>query len=283
MKCRKVQQIISARIDQEVTLSEWREAERHIRDCKGCAATLAKFEGSASFINTELPRREPSPYLWQRVASQIASQRRPSWQRRALQTARQVWENYVVRPPVIVRVVQGTIAVGIVAAFVLLKFNLQSPLSLTQRSGHESSSSASIKPELSIQEQKREFMRVVSAQQLKAYFEDAGLLLLEVKNGELDQEPLAIESARQASQRLLEKTVLIKQDLKETDQETLLKTVEQLEMVLLDIANMKDSPEEGEVALLKATIVQQNLLIKIEIIDMDELQTTDNKQNLPKI
>jgi hypothetical protein len=125
--------------------------------------------------------------------------------------------------------------------------------------------------ELARKRDKRLLAQALLVDEVQNYFEQAGLLLLEFKHLEPELDRERIPQMRLASQNLLEETLLIKKDLKQAELGVLSEVVEQLEIVLLDLANIKEKPEKEEVELLKATIVNQDLLIKIEIIDLKKM------------
>ena len=125
------------------------------------------------------------------------------------------------------------------------------------------------------QQEKRQLAQTLLLDEVKNYFEQAGVLLLEVKHLEPELDRERLPQIRRASQNLLEETLLLKKDLKQADLSILSQVVEQLEIVLLDLANLKEKAEKEELELLQATIVKQDLLIKIEIIDLKKMLQRD--------
>lgn len=281
MKCRQIEQIISAYLDGEVTESEWREAQAHIDGCPHCSQTLQIFQKHTSILKQELVRHEVRPSLWTSVVKRINMQQPLTWHTKFLNWLQHLLEAILLRPPAYLRAAQVGAAIVAVVIFISTKLNQQTTSQLSSHTTdiriEQALPDIFSEQNIAAKKNKQQLLQVVLAQQINKYFDKAGVLLLEVKNSELDREPMALTSLRETSQSLLEDTMLIKEDLKNTDLMTLRKTIEQLEMVLLDVANLKEAPKKNEIDLLKATILQQGLLIKIEIFDVNELEFRGKK------
>jgi hypothetical protein len=279
MKCHEVEIIISAHLDGEVTASEWREAEAHIRSCAHCAQTLALFRNSTAFIRQHATEFEPSPRVWLGIARQLEAQPKRAWHKKILARLLDLLNNHLFHPSTAIRYVQvATAAAAVVlAAVFLLQKNSKKPVetSLTETITPSQSPSATPSVDFTKQQEKRQFAQALLLDEVKNYFEQAGVLLLEVKHLEPELDRERLPQIRRASQNLLEETLLLKKDLKQADLGILSPVVEQLEIVLLDLANLKEKAEKEEVELLQATIVKQDLLIKIEIIDLKKMLQRD--------
>lgn len=275
MKCKTVEQLISAHLDGEVTASDWREAQAHIEGCPRCTATLATFKRSTDLYQQELAPREPSVDLWAGVSERIHGLQQPSRASRRVERLKQLWEEFIFRPIPAIRFAQVGFVFAALLGFMLVQFQPKDGAELARtvepepmdRGGEIRSA-----PFAPTRPRREPRVQPVLADYVEKYLEKAGVLLLEVKNSDVEPDSEELVDLRQASQNLLEETILIKQDLKEIDLTMLKKTVEQLEMVLLDIANLSEMPENEEIDLLKAAIVQKDLLIKIEIYDAKKIE-----------
>ncbi len=279
MKCREVEIIISAHLDGEVTASEWREAEAHIQSCAHCAQTLALFRNSTAFIRQHATELEPSPRVWLGIARQLEAQPKQAWRKKILVRLLDVLDNYLFHPSTTIRYIQvaSAAAVIVLAAVFLLQngFKKSAVTTLTETMTPSQLPSATPSVDFTKQQEKRQFAQALLLDEVKNYFEQAGVLLLEVKHLEPELDRERLPQIRRASQNLLEETLLIKKDLKQADLGILSSVVEQLEIVLLDLANLKEKTENEEVELLQATIMKQDLLIKIEIIDLKKMLQRD--------
>ncbi|NIV95699.1 hypothetical protein GWN42_23615 [candidate division KSB1 bacterium] len=276
MKCNKVEILISAYLDGEVTASEWRDAEAHIEQCTKCAEILRAFQASTVLYQKELEEQEPSPSVWSKIEERIEPVPRASWIRQLTSWVKQTTDRFVLRPSTPVRLAQVGVALAAVAVFVSIQL-LHKPDSdvASSKQGKQPRTSVSeplTVPYPDVAQDKLRLAQATLVSQVKSYFDKAGVLLLEVKNSDPEPDSVGLNSLRASSQNLLEETILIKESLKNADLTVLQKTVEQLEMVLFDIANLNDSPENEEFEWLKAAILQQNLIIKIEIYDAEEIR-----------
>ncbi|MGH7452164.1 MAG: hypothetical protein ACRENG_12515, partial [bacterium] len=175
-----------------------------------------------------------------------------------------------------VQVASAAAAVVLAAVFLLqngFKKSAVTPLTETMTPSQLPSTTPLV--DFAKQQERRQFAQSLLFEEVKNYFEQAGVLLLEVKHLEPELDRERIPQIRRASQNLLEETLLIKKDLEKADLGILSTMVEQLEIVLLDLANLKEKTEKEEVELLKATIVKQDLLIKIEIVDLKKMLQRD--------
>lgn len=275
MKCHEVEIIISAHLDGEVTASEWHEAEAHIKTCAHCTQTLALFRNSTAFIRQHATELEPSPGVWLGIARQLETQPKQAWRKKILARLLDLLDNCLIHPSTSIRYIQvaAAAAVIVLAAIFLLQKDFEKPAvtPLTETTTPSQLPSTTSPVDFDKQQEKRQFAQVLLLDEVKNYFEQTGVLLMEVKHLEPELDRERIPQIRRASQNLLEETLLIKKDLEHADLGILSQVVEQLEIVLLDLANLKEKAEKEEVELLQATIVKQDLLIKIEIIDLKKM------------
>jgi hypothetical protein len=81
MKCQKVQELIVAYLDDEVTPSERALVDAHLNECKRCRSELASFSMTQNFTRHALAARTaeavPSPQAWNRLQARLAEEARP--------------------------------------------------------------------------------------------------------------------------------------------------------------------------------------------------------------
>ncbi|NUO82230.1 hypothetical protein HUU05_19330 [candidate division KSB1 bacterium] len=163
--------------------------------------------------------------------------------------------------------------VGLLVAVPLLRHRTDTQLPQAQK--QDSTGAAFVKPKTTRPRIERNendpILRARLAQQVSDYFEATRLVLLEVKNNGSAPQEFNVAEIRESSQKLLEQSLLLKSELKEEQLAFLRGTVEQLEVVLFDLANLEKVPEQEEVEMLRAAIQQGDLLIKIEVIDLKAL------------
>ena len=103
---------------------------------------------------------------------------------------------------------------------------------------------------------------------LHDYFDKAGVLLLELKNTEFEQDRYLFKGLKKASRELLDESVLLKADLESQDMALITGLIEKLELSLYEIADIDTNFKREDLDHLKASIVHNDLLIKIEVIDL---------------
>ena len=275
MKCNEVEIVISAKIDGEVTASEWREAEKHIATCQHCAEMLALFEQSTAFLRAEVQHVAPSRNLWPGIAGKIDTQPAIDWRRRLSNWLAGLSGNGTLRADSKWRYGLA----GFAAATVLFVAALLSWQMYFGKPADAVSSEDAMRVALQLQdfaslprEQGQALYRQAElVQSLQNYFSQTGLLLMEVKNNDSATDPQTIDAIRMTSKKLLDETVLIKKELEQTDMALVRNVVEQIEAALFDMANIKDETGAEDFELIKASISRKDLLIKIEIIDLRKL------------
>jgi Putative zinc-finger/WD40-like Beta Propeller Repeat len=68
MNCERVEELLSAYLDNALALEEWREVSVHLQTCTRCNALLAEFSRNDALI-ARLPRFSPDPALYNRIFS----------------------------------------------------------------------------------------------------------------------------------------------------------------------------------------------------------------------
>jgi len=68
MNCERVEELLSAYLDNALAFEEWREVSAHLQTCTKCSATFAEFSRNDAFIS-RLPRVSPDPTLRNRIFS----------------------------------------------------------------------------------------------------------------------------------------------------------------------------------------------------------------------
>ncbi len=68
MNCERVEELLSAYLDNALAFEEWREVTAHLQTCTKCSAMLAEFSHNDALIS-HLPRVSPDPALRNRIFS----------------------------------------------------------------------------------------------------------------------------------------------------------------------------------------------------------------------
>ncbi len=68
MNCERVEELLSAYLDNALAFEEWREVSAHLQTCTKCSALLVEFSRNDALIS-HLPRVSPDPALRNRIFS----------------------------------------------------------------------------------------------------------------------------------------------------------------------------------------------------------------------
>jgi predicted anti-sigma-YlaC factor YlaD len=66
MNCERVEELLSAYLDNALALEEWREVTAHLQTCTKCSIMLAEFSRNDALIS-QLPRVSPAPAQRNRI------------------------------------------------------------------------------------------------------------------------------------------------------------------------------------------------------------------------
>lgn len=271
MTCQTCEIILSAQLDGEATASQWREAEQHMVQCRACAQCWEAFQASTMLLKAELVRHEPSEALWEKITVGIAMEPKASLRERW----RAQWESRSHRAWLgTPRLAFGAgFAIVMLACFFALQWQNRPTANVAQGVNNMSLAERMPKEKLPRVEMgaNDSLSDTRLARNVAAHFEATRLVLLEVKNNADAPQEFDVAEVRASSQRLLEQSLLLKTELREEKMALLRTTLEQLEIVLFDLANLEAQPEPEEITSLRTAIQQGDLLIKIEIIDLETL------------
>ena len=222
MKCQQAKILISSFIDGELTNSEWQQVQSHVESCSTCSRTLAMFEESTALFKREMTKHRPGADLWSHIVERISEEERPSVFEVLKDKLKEFTLTFLLRPSPKIRYTQLSFAIiAIVAVFALFR---RAP----STSDFIVEEKRSTRLALARDTNRHQYLQANVLKQVEKYFDRAGVLLLEVKNGTIDPQEDAINQVRQSSQKLLEETILVKENIKKSDAVRLKKIIEQL-------------------------------------------------------
>lgn len=267
MKCPDVERLISAHLDGEVTASQWQQAEQHIAGCAVCARRQALFAAGTAFLRAALPPISAPENAWAGIAARLDAGRRPAPRLRRLQARWSVfmaafhWPGRRWLPATVLATV-----LLISTAYFFWPRRAGSPPPSQPLVARGEAPAPRRQPPLAMN-----LAATGLPPELQSYLSNVGLLLMEVKALPAPPETDLRGYIRQSSRRLLDESILVKRELKGAKARTLENLIDDLEVVLLDMANLGDAMDRESYERLKAAILQQDLLIKIEIIDLKRI------------
>jgi len=91
---------------------------------------------------------------------------------------------------------------------------------------------------------------------------------------DLDYKP-SISKQQQISKELIKQTAVLKEDLQEANQKLLLELVNELQTILLQIANLEKEYDYDAIELIQSSLDRKGILVKINLGQI--LSVSDNK------
>lgn len=116
------------------------------------------------------------------------------------------------------------------------------------------------------------------------YFETSKILLLGLLNSETpgsSQGELNYAVHKKASENLLQEAAFLKDNLITGEQRRLKQLIEELEVILLEIANLEEEEDLPGIEMLKSTIDRKGVLMKINIREMNRNISSDETLSGP--
>jgi hypothetical protein len=114
------------------------------------------------------------------------------------------------------------------------------------------------------------------------YIERSKILLLGIVNfdpSKDDTETINLSHIKNISKKLASEAPALKADLKEPSQQQLKRLVSNLQLILLQIANLEEKNNVDGIELIKEGVSSQNIFLKINIQQLQESNKSINKQN----
>ena len=253
--CEQIRELFVDALYEELHGEDLRMLEEHLKECASCAGEFASMRSTLKVMDGR-ERPEPEPVFWQNFDEKL--------QQRILES--KAWEIKVI--PFRQRIPQwawqtaaALIFVGIGVAIGRFYLKEEAPVHNVQN----------IKPEI----------HTVSAdQETKRFLERSEVLLLGVVNTDpATEEAYSSDFAHQkeVSRDLVHEASLIKPRLTDPRQRRLRELVSDLEVILLQIANLEAEQDQPEIEVLKSGVDRKGLLLKINLEQLRLSSPTDVK------
>lgn len=247
MTCKNCQKRLSAYLDQELSPAERSVIEQHISECTDCAQALRDLQMLVDQA-TALPQKHAPDRLWGRIASELDQ---PNVSR--IHDTVPAWRNWLRRP---MPVVQLGFAIAILVVGMLVGRYILPPQSDTLR--------------LQVSQQSPAELAALNVR-ASHYLERSKMLLVGIANLEPHgDERIDLSLEKAYSVDLLREADFLQEKLPAGKNERLRRLVAELELVLLEIANLEAESDFEHVDLLKSGIEQTDLLFKINLSGLNE-------------
>jgi hypothetical protein len=256
--CKKCQSLFLEAFYEEMNLEQKQFFKDHLSVCEKCKSKFEEMKSTLQFMGKRV-RPEPGKIFWdlyeERLAQRIEKEEilqpeRESWQKRFART-------FTFAPKWAYQAAAALVLI-VVGIFIGRMVFLPSTQEIQQ---------ASMQPGLATPQQPgTELVR-----RTQNYIERSKLILLALVNFDpATEDPYALDLPyqQQVSKELLQQTGLLRQDLAESKQRRLEGLIANLEMILLQIANLESENDFEAIELIKEGADNQGIMMEINLTDL---------------
>jgi hypothetical protein len=244
----------------ELSAEEKREFDGHLKSCTECASAFARYKSTLDAMDKR-ERPEPEDVFWTGYWDRLAG--RLDEPERSPAGTRGWWKRFVPSLTVPPKWAYGAVAaVGLLLIGVFIGrivFVPEAPV--TPKRG----------PTVVTRTKKGSGVPVALENRTERYLERSKLLLLGLINFDPETEDpytLNLPQQREISQNLVEEAGFLKTALDESADNRLLQLITDLEVILLQIANLESEQDLSAVELVKSGVDRRGVLLQINLEEM---------------
>jgi len=259
----KEEELIAFHDSRERQSPDWRRVSEHLRDCAECRAALEKIEAVFAAMDA-MPVPDPGENYGQRVWAAISSrlpERRPRW-----------WEGFLAP--------RRLVAVGAFAAIVAAAY-IAGRWSIKPQPPTEVVDTAKV----------RERILVVA---VGDHLSKSEMFLIELSNAQPNSTAgklVNISAQQHRAEDLLEENRLYRQTALQEGDQMMASTLDELERVLLDVANSPDEVTPARFDAMQKKLESRGILFKVRVIQQGLRERSNpakqpaqqQKQNISKM
>jgi hypothetical protein len=256
MNCKNVQDRLSDYLDNNLSGSEKTDFEAHLKECRTCAAEVTAFRSIIAEASS-LDRVAAPDSLWNKIAVELDS-KKPIYARikAGLFTLKNRFENSLPIPVPVLRIVG--IAVVLLAGVFIGRYFLPSV-------GEQNISQHDVIPETGIQ---------LVQSRADDYVEKSKIIFLGLVNADTSEaEEMDWQAEKTMARNLINEASYIKENLSPGQDEQIRLLVDELELILLQIANLEQQHDLESIELIKSGIDRKGLLLKINVHDLNKVRS----------
>jgi len=264
-ECKKCRTLFVDALYKELKPEKKGFLESHIQDCPKCQSEFNEMSSTLKILNKRV-RTEPKPDFWEGYWGRLADRMEKE---KVSESKNMKWWNTLVRtlqhsPR---WAYQATAAICLVITGIFIGRALFSPdlLKIQQ-----------ISPSRSIAQKERGTDLI---QRTQDYLERSKLMLLAIINFDSETEDsyaLNLPYQQQVSRELVLEAGWLKNELAESRQKLLQELIADLEVILLQIANLESNPDTSTIEMVKNGVKSRRILLKINLA---EIRKSINKGN----
>ena len=266
--CKKFSQFCAEALYEDLDAQHKQWFNEHKSSCSTCNLLFVKMKSTLSLMdNVEKP--EPEPEFWHNYWDNLEGLLGDVRQSKTVKMGwwQKIPQWFEIRPKLTLQLAGGLAFLLIGILIGKMVFTIDIPLESIRSNQSESYITFADK--------------VILNQRAGRYLQRSKILLLGLVNlDESEGEPIAINFThqRQISQQLIQETSSLKNDLDRSDQMLLRELISDLEIVLLQIANLEADNDISAVELVKSAANSQSILLRINLEEMREASKIERIQ-----
>jgi len=263
-ECKNYERLFEKALYNELTSTEEKIFMEHINSCPSCRLKFQELKETLIELK-KYKRPEPDQYFmnnfWETLQPKLSVKE---------STQQNRWTNFIYffRSDFNWKYqLAGGIAILVIGLFIGKYF-------LAER-GDNNQAVTSNKSELAVSEAKADL-------DAAKYIERSKILLLGIVNfdpSKDDAETINLPHIKNISKQLANEAPALKADLNEPSQQQVKRLVSNLQLILLQIANLEEKNNLDGIELIKEGVNSQNIFLKINIQQLRESNKSNNKQN----
>ena len=255
-ECNYFQQLIIEDYYDEIKPEEKSKLDNHLENCDSCKTQFTQIQSTLNGMN-QYERPHPSEKFWDNYWINLESKldQKPTFN----ENLKKILATIQVKPPWIY-------GIATAVAFLIIGIFLGKLYFAPQ------STDSYVSTEIS----QKNIHTVATAER---YLQRSKVLLLGIVNMDTEVESNYkpnIYKQQQISKELIQQTAVLKKDLKETDQKILLELINELETILLQIANLEKEYNDDAIELIQSSLDRKGILVKI---NLGQILSESNKVN----
>lgn len=267
-ECKKCQAIFADALYADLSDEKKRLMEDHLRDCPDCRSEFEELSTTLKVMKKRV-RTEPDPSFWDgywnRLATRMENENvldvHPEKPRKSLVSHRFFVPRWAF---------QAAAAVVLIIAGIFIGKVLFSPTGSPGTQFVASSQHVSAAP-----------IPAALVSRTQSYIERSKLMFLAIVNFDPQTEDsyiLNLPFQQQISRELIQEASWLKNELSDSHQRRLQELITDLEVILLQIANLESESDSEAIDLVKSGVESRGIFLKINLADIR--RSTNDKNNL---
>lgn len=268
MNCKQVQRKLSDYVDRNLSDSEKMIIENHLDDCRNCSSEFASLQA----ILTEASKMDnvtAPDVLWEKIEYQLDAGANSLLSRisASMSHLKAGLQNAIPIPMPVLRMA-GVISVLIIGVLIGRFFYPTEKKEVTV-------------PTAEVQDGKMQLL----SERTVGYVDKSKILFLGLVNANPEElKNSDLSSEKRLARNLIAEASFLKENLSPKSNASIIQLVDELEMILYEIANLEEQQDIDNIELIKSGIDRKGLLLKINLYDLDEIpvmpENKKQKENL---